>query len=51
MHGHYIRSIDRKLISEKDMFLWLSQGDLKAGTVSEITAAKTLDITFKIIMQ
>jgi len=24
MHGHYIRSIDRKLISEKDMFLWLS---------------------------
>jgi hypothetical protein len=24
MHGLYIRSIDRKLISEKDMFLWPS---------------------------
>jgi len=32
MHGQYIRNIDRQLISEEDMFLWLSKGDLKAET-------------------
>jgi len=31
MHGQYIRNIDRQLISEEDMFLWLSKGNLKAG--------------------
>jgi hypothetical protein len=39
MHGQYIRSIDKHLISEEDMFLWLSKGDLKAETESEIVAA------------
>jgi hypothetical protein len=32
MHGQYIRSIDKHLISKEGMFLWLSQGDLKAET-------------------
>ena len=40
MHGQYIRNIDRQLISEEDTFLWLSKGDLKAETESEIVAAK-----------
>ena len=39
MHGRYIRNIDRQLISEEDTFLWLSKGDLKAETESEIVAA------------
>jgi hypothetical protein len=29
MHGQYIRSVDRRLISEEDTFLWLSRGDVK----------------------
>jgi len=40
MHGQYIRNIDRQLISEEDMFIWLSKGDLKAETESEIVAAQ-----------
>ena len=32
--------MDRQLISEEDTFLWLSKGDLKAGTESEIVAAQ-----------
>ena len=35
MHGQYIRSTDRQLISEEDMFLWLSRGDLKGETESK----------------
>ena len=38
MHDQYIRSIDRLLISEEDMFLWLLRGNLKAETESEILA-------------
>jgi len=38
MHGQYNRYIDRQLINEEDMFLWLSKGDLKAETESEIVA-------------
>jgi hypothetical protein len=38
MHGQYIRNIDRQLIGEEDMFLWLSKGDLKAETESKIVA-------------
>jgi hypothetical protein len=34
----YIRSIDRQLISEEGMFVWLSRGDVKAETGSEISA-------------
>jgi hypothetical protein len=41
MHGQYIRSTDRQLITEEDMFLWLSKGDLKAETESEIVQHKT----------
>ena len=40
MHGQYIRNIDRKLVSEEGKFLWLSKGDLKAETESEIVAAQ-----------
>jgi hypothetical protein len=40
MHGQYIRKMDRKIISEEDAFLWLSKGDLKAETESEIVAAQ-----------
>ena len=40
MHGQYIRNIDWQLIGEEDTFLWLSQGDLKAETESEIVAAQ-----------
>jgi len=40
MHGHYIRNMDRQLISEDDTFLWLSKGDLKAETESEVVAAQ-----------
>ena len=39
MHGQYIRTIDKKLIS-KDTFLWLSKGEPKAETESEIMAAQ-----------
>jgi len=40
MHGQCIRNIDRKIISEEDTFLWLTKGDLKAKTESEIVAAQ-----------
>jgi len=38
--GQYISNIDRQLISEEDTFLWLSKGELKAETESEIVAAQ-----------
>jgi len=40
MHGQYVRNTDRQLISEEDTFIWLSKGDLKAETESEIVAAQ-----------
>jgi hypothetical protein len=40
MHTQYIRNIDRQFISEEDAFLWLSKGELKAETESEIVAAQ-----------
>jgi hypothetical protein len=40
MHGQYIRNMDRQLISEEETFLWLSKGDLKAETESEIVVAQ-----------
>ena len=40
MHDQYVRSIDRQLSSEEDVFLWLSRGDVKGETESEITAAQ-----------
>jgi septation ring formation regulator EzrA len=40
MHGQYIWNIDSQLISEEDTFLWLTKGDLKAVTESEIVAAQ-----------
>jgi hypothetical protein len=40
MHGQYIRSVDRQLISEEGMFLRLSRGDLKGETDSEIITAQ-----------
>jgi dGTP triphosphohydrolase len=40
MHGQYIQNIGKQLISEEDMFLWLTKEDLKAETESEIVAAQ-----------
>ena len=40
MHGQHIRNIDRELLREEDTFPWLSKGDLKAETESEIVAAQ-----------
>jgi hypothetical protein len=40
MHGQYLRTIDKHLISEEDTFLWLSKGDLEAETESKIVAAQ-----------
>ena len=47
MHGQYIINTDRQLISEEDTFLWLSKGDLKAETESEIVAAQDQAIQTK----
>jgi len=56
IHGQYIRNIDRQLISrqlisEEDMFLWLSKGDLKAETESEIVAAQDQALQKNIMRQ
>ena len=40
MHGQYVRNMDRQLISEEYTVLWLSKGDMKAETESEIVAAQ-----------
>ena len=40
MHGQYIRNMDRQLIGEEDTVLWLSKGDIKAETESEIVAVQ-----------
>ena len=40
MHGQFIRNIDRQPISEEDTFFWLSKGDLKSETKSEIVAGQ-----------
>jgi len=40
MHEQYIKNMDRHLISEEDTVLWLSNGDLKAESESEIVAAQ-----------
>jgi len=40
LHGQYIRSLDRQLIGEEDNLLWLSRGDPKGETESEIMAEK-----------
>jgi len=40
MHGQYIKSTDRQLVREGETFLWMSRGDLKVETKSEIIAAQ-----------
>jgi len=40
MQWQYIRNMDRQLISAEDTFLWLSKGELKTETESEIVAAQ-----------
>jgi hypothetical protein len=40
IHGQYVKSTDTQFSSEDDTFLWLSSGDVKAETESEIIAAK-----------
>jgi hypothetical protein len=40
LHGQYITSRDRQLIGEEDTLPWLSSGDLRGETESEVTAAQ-----------
>jgi hypothetical protein len=47
IHGQYIRNIDRQLINEEDMFLWLTKADLKAETESSIVAAQDQALQMK----
>jgi hypothetical protein len=47
MHKQYFRNIDRELISEEVRFIWLSKGNLKAETESEIVAAQDQAIQIK----
>ena len=49
MHGQYIRNIDRQLISEEDTLIWLSKGDLKAETESEIVCSTRPSVTNEIL--
>jgi ribosomal protein S4 len=39
MHGQCIRNIDRELVSEHDLSLWLLRGDVNAQTERVIIAA------------
>jgi hypothetical protein len=39
LHGQRIRNVDRELVGGEDTLLWLSRGDLKGETGSELTAA------------
>jgi hypothetical protein len=41
------RNMDRQLMSEEDTFLWLSKGDLKSETESEIVAAQDQALNVK----
>ena len=50
MHGQYLRNMDRQLISEEDTLLWLSKGDLKAETKSEIVAAQDQALNTKYLL-
>jgi hypothetical protein len=40
MNGHCVRCINRQLISEKDVFLWISKGNLEAETEGELVAVQ-----------
>jgi hypothetical protein len=35
MHEEYVRSVDKQLVTEKGVFLWLSRRDMKAEPESE----------------
>ena len=47
IQGQYIRSMDRQLIGGEDTLLWLSRGDLKGETDSEIIAAQDQALQIK----
>jgi hypothetical protein len=40
MHGKCIRNVDRQLISEEDMLLWLMKVDIKTIIESEVLVAQ-----------
>ena len=39
LHSQHIRNADRELFGGEDTLIWLSKGDLKGETGSEITVA------------
>lgn len=47
MQDQYITSIDTQLVSEEDTYLWLSRGDVKAKTGSEIIAVQDQALQIK----
>jgi hypothetical protein len=42
MSGQYVRSINRQIISEKDTFLLIPRGNLKAETEGEVITVREL---------
>jgi hypothetical protein len=46
-----VRCINRQLISEKDTFLWISRGNLKAETEDEIIAVQVQVTKTNIVQQ
>jgi hypothetical protein len=47
IHVQYIRNTDRQLIIEEDTFPWLSRGDLKEETESELIATQNQSLHTK----
>jgi hypothetical protein len=49
MRGQYIWNVGRKLISEEETFLWLSKGDLKTATESEIVSGTRPSVELEVL--
>jgi hypothetical protein len=51
MHGWYIKSMDKQLISKEDIFLWLSREYPKVGAESKIMAVQDQTLKPNIMRQ